>query len=331
MEEETRKTAAGISTQGFTLQEKPQIICAMLPGNWLLQHTTPSWRYDDPIEGFQRMVRTERAREIALAVLDQQRTFPNAIVLATEAETIEVRADKITIPDGTKFLVVDGQHRLWAQAHSSFDAPYGCMIHTGLSQEEMAQLFLEINDTQKRVPASLRWDLVRLIQPEDDQGRLAAAEIVFLLATEEDSPFYQRIDLTGEQSEMLIKQASLAPEFRDLLRRRTPLADLSFIEQYQIVLHYAIAIREVDSDRWGTRDSYYFKARVLRSLFRMLSELVRIMDPATLREPSIADFIPYLERIDEATLDPEAIRSMQGSAGISAIYQVIRRQMLSEF
>ena len=323
-------TAQGISTNGFILQEKPQIICAMIPGGWLLKHTTPSWRYHDPIEGFQRMVRTERAEQIALAVLNQGRTFPNAIVLATEVDTIGVTAGKVEIPESIKFLVVDGQHRLWAQNHSSFDAPYGCMIHTGLSQVGMANLFLEINDNQKRVPASLRWDLVRLIQPDDDEDRMAAAEIVFLLATEDDSPFYQRIDLTGEQSELQIKQASLAPEFTDLLRRRTPFANLSFVEQYQVILHYSNAIREVDTDRWGKRESAFFKARVLRSLFRMLSQLANVVDPPTLRDPSAADFIPYLRRINEETLDPEKIRSMQGTAGIAAIYRVIRDQMLPE-
>ena len=323
-------TALGIATKGFILQEKPQIICAMLPGRWLLKHTTPSWRYDDPIEGFQRMVRKDRAEQIALAVLSQGRTFPNAIVLATDVDTIGVTAGEVEIPENIKFLVVDGQHRLWAQYHSSFDAPYGCMIHTGLSQEDMARLFIEINDTQKRVPASLRWDLLRLIKPDDDEDRMAAVEIVFLLATENDSPFYQRIDLTGEQSELQIKQASLAPEFRDLLRRHTPLADLTFVEQYQVILHYSNAIREVDTDRWGKRESAFFKARVLRSLFRMLTPLVNIVDPPTLRDPSAADFIPYLQRINEETLDPETIRSMQGSAGIAAIYRVIRDQMIPE-
>ena len=323
-------TALGIATKGFILQENPQIICAMLQGRWLLKHTTPSWRYDDPIEGFQRMVRKDRAEQIALAVLSQGRTFPNAIVLATDVNTIGVTAGEVGIPENIKFLVVDGQHRLWAQDHSSFDAPYACMIHTGLSQEDMAKLFIEINDTQKRVPASLRWDLLRLIKPDDDEDRMAAVEIVFLLATEDDSPFYQRIDLTGEQSELQIKQASLAPEFRDLLRRRTPLADLTFVEQYQVILHYSNAIREVDTDRWGKRESAFFKARVLRSLFRMLTPLVNIVDPPTLRDPSAADFIPYLQRINEETLDPETIRSMQGSAGIAAIYRVIRDQMLPE-
>ena len=316
------------SVNGFLLQEEPKIICAMLPGEWLLSHSTPSWRFDDPIQGFQRMVKEERAQQIAVAVLNQQRTFPNAIVLATNNNSLEVDDGLVSIPNDIRFLVVDGQHRLWAQRFSMFQAHYGCFIHTGMSLERMAELFLEINNNQKRVPASLRWDLVRLIQPEDDTQGLAAVEIVYLLATEDDSPFYQRIDLTGEQSEMQIKQGSLAPEFRSLLRRRSPLVNLSFLEQHRIILEYSLAIQEIDADRWGKPNSPFFKARVLRSLFRLLTDLANDIGAARLPDVRVMDFVLYLKRINEQTLDPEYIRSMQGSAGMTAIYREIKGQVL---
>ena len=312
------------SAPGFLLQEDPAIFCAMLGGDWLLQHTTPSWRIKDPQTGFQRMVRSPRAREIALAVLDQHRTFPNAIVLATDLSSIDAGSGQVGIPEDALFLIVDGQHRLWAQQFSEYRAPYACLIHTGLSVEEMANLFLEINDTQKRVPSSLRWDLVRLVRPDDDPEGIGAAEIVYLLATEEESPFFQRIDLTGEQSELQIKQGSLAPEFKTLLSRRSSLRDLTFQEQYDAVLQYSIAISQVDSDYWGRPESVFFKARVLRAMFRLLSNLAADLTGQPLTAQS---FLPYLLRIDQQSLDPEAIRSVQGSAGIRAISVSIRSQM----
>ena len=300
----------------------------MLEGNWLLEHTTPSWRIEDPIEGFQRMVRDDRAKAIAVAVLDQHRTFPNSIVLATNIDSIDIRDGEISIPDDVMFLIVDGQHRLWSQKFSNFEAPYGCLIHTGLSPEDMARLFLEINDNQKRVPASLRWDLVRLLQPLDVPHRLAAVEIVFLLATDEQSPFYQRIDLTGEQSEMQIKQGSLAPEFASLLRRRTSLQGASFLEQHHTILEYSMAIQQIDSDRWGTRESPFFKARVLRALFRLLADILGNMGNEELFTIRALDFVKYLTKVDENSLNPETIRSMQGSAGMTAIYHQIKEQVL---
>ncbi len=60
----------GVEVPGFQLQDSPRIYVAAIPGRWLLERTTPSWRIDNPEIGFQRIVRERRAREIALAVLD---------------------------------------------------------------------------------------------------------------------------------------------------------------------------------------------------------------------------------------------------------------------
>ena len=193
---------------GTILQEKPRIYLAIVPGKWLLKNTTPSWRISDPEKGFQRMVTERRAREIAAAVLDQGRTFPNAIVLATDSDKLEQKDAKVVVPDKVKFLVVDGQHRLWAQRFSKNEADYACLIHVGLSEAQMAELFVEINDTQKRVPSSLRWDLVRLVRPEEDPAAVRAADLVEGLNSEEESPLYQRVDMTGEQPQITIKHGT---------------------------------------------------------------------------------------------------------------------------
>lgn len=319
-------TTETISVKGFNLQETPTIYVTAISGQWLLERTTPSWRIDDPERGFQRVVREERAREIALAVLDQRRTFPNAIVLATDAPGFQINGSDIQIPLGVRFLVVDGQHRLWAQKYSKFDAEYACVIHMGLSEIEMARLFLEINDNQRRVPSSLRWDLVRLVRSEDDPFAIASADIVYLLATENESPLFQRIDLTGEQFEIQLKQGSIAPEIRKLLTARSPLHDLSFDQQYQVIMQYFIAIRELNRDNWGTPTSLFYKARVLRALLRLLPDLIRAMNkPAN--NIYYNDLLPYLKKIDKKSLDPEVIRRAQGSAGMKAIYEQMKDQV----
>lgn len=316
-----------IVVPGFVLQEVPLIYCASIPGRWLLQHTTPSWRIKDSERGFQRIVRESRAREIAIAVLEQRRTFPNAIVLATDRREFETTPAGIQIPTGIRFLVVDGQHRMWAQKFSDFDARFACVLHMGLSEVAMARLFIEINDNQKRVPSSLRWDLVRLVRPQDDPSAIAASEMVYLLSTEKDSPLFQRIDLTGEQSEIQLKQGSLAPELKRLLSKRSPLYELSFEQQYSVVMSYFVAMRELDRDHWGTSDSSFYKARVMRALLRLLADLVPAIGGLP-EQLGYSDFIPYLKRIDAASLDSETIRAAQGSAGIKAIYDQIRGQAL---
>jgi len=196
----------------------------------------------------------------------------------------------------------------------------------GLSEIEMARLFLEINDNQKRVPSSLRWDLVRLVRPDDDPFAIASVDIILSLTSEEDSPLFQRIDLTGEQSEILLKQGSLAPEIKRLIAPRSPLHVLSFEQQYRIIMQYFISIRELDRDNWGTKDSNFYKARVLRALLRLLPDLIRKME----RPPeniSYNEFLPFIKKIDATSLDTEVIRRAQGSAGIKAIYDQMKYQI----
>jgi DGQHR domain-containing protein len=319
--------ATSIKVPGFKLQDVPKIYVAGISGLWLLKRTTPSWRINDPEKGFQRVVREDRTRAIALAVLDQQRTFPNAIVIATDIADFAFDGSTIEIPNKIKFLVVDGQHRLWAQKFSDNEAQYACVIHMGLSEEDMAYLFLEINDNQKRVPPSLRWDLVRLVRPNDDPYGIATVDMIYLLASEAESPLFQRIDLTGEQSEILLKQASIAPEIKPLFRK-TLIRDLSFDEQYNLILHYFIAIKELDPDNWGKAEGTFYKARVLRALLRLLPDLIEHKKKHATKL-KYDDFLPYLKKIKPESLNTEEIRAAQGSAGIKDIYNRIYAQVFS--
>lgn len=298
-----------------------------IPGPWLLRHSTPSWRIDDPQLGFQRVVREERAKEIAVSVLDQGRTFPNAIVLATDTSTIRETDSTIRLADSTKFLVVDGQHRLWAQTYASYEATYGCVIHVGLDEVAMARLFLEINDNQKRVPSSLRWDLVRLVRPDDDPSAVEASELVFELATDRKSPLYQRIDLTGEQGEIALKQGSLAPEFKSLVSsKKRGWRDGDFESHYEALLRFFAAVRAVDPDGWRAGETPLIKARVLRALIRTIPAIAERLKRAP-EEVSVKAYGELFSRINRKSLSPDEIRAIQGSAGIKEIQDLLSTQM----
>ena len=214
-----KRSSGSLDVPGIVLSNNPQVYMAAIRGRWLLDHSTPSWRILDPKKGFQRIVKEQRAKEIAKTVLDTERTFPNAITLATMEKGFAVTEGKLHLPKRAKFLVVDGQHRLWAQKYSAVEGIYPCIIHMGRTEQQMAELFLEINDNQRSVPSSLRWDLVRLVR-SDDQATAMTADIVYALSQRKESPFYDvGIDLTGENKELTIKQGSLAPEIQTLLNR----------------------------------------------------------------------------------------------------------------
>ena len=315
------------TVQALQLQTLPPVYVAVISGRWLLQHTTPSWRIKDPQRGFQRIVNQPRAKQIARTVLDQQRTFPNAITLATDLKDFKSIDGGIMLPAKAKFLVVDGQHRLWAQTFSQIDGQYACIIHMHKTEKEMAELFLEINDNQRRVPSSLRWDLVRLVRPTGDEAGITAAELVYELATRPESPFYYAIDLTGEQKDVSIKQGSLAPELKTLVGRAKKVHDPTFEEYTSLLIRFFSAVRSLNPQGWGDPGTTYYKARVLRALIRVLTDiLLEATSPDALTAPSL---LKDLKKIDPATLSEERVRAAQGSAGVTDLYQAIKEQVFA--
>ena len=321
-----------LAVDGFKLQDESPIYVAAIPGKWLLGHSTPSWRIDDPIHGFQRVVKAERAQEIAYSVLDQQRSFPNAVVLATDVRGLRVSEGRLILPANIRFLVVDGQHRIWAQNFSEYEACYACVIHFGLSEVQMARLFLEINDNQKRVPSSLRWDLVRLVRPQDDPFAIAASEMVLGLTSNEESPLYQRIDLTGEQGEKDIKQGSIAPELKSLLgNKKAGIRQLDFEDSYELLLRHLAAFRDYDPDGWRAGTSPFLGARVMRAGLRLLPDIIIdadcIGDPLSL---SANDISSYLNKIPKQEIDLKTIRANQGTAGIKHIYETMKSHIFTD-
>ncbi len=308
------------------LQNTPRIYLATMRGKWLLKNATPSWRIRDPKKGFQRMVTERRAREIATAVLDQQRTFPNAIVLATNSKDVTYDDSKVTFPKKVRFLVVDGQHRLWAQWFSTYEAEYGCVIHIGLTEPQMAAIFVEINDNQKRVPSSLRWDLVRLVRPEDDPGAIRASELVESLNGERESPLFQRIDMTGEQAEILIKQGSLAPEIKKLVNRKVGLGGEGFDVQLQVLMNIFAAVREKDPDGWRSGKGNLYRARVFRAFLQLIPGMIKRIDK-NCKDISARDFHAYIKRVKLSSLSDANLRTVHGNAGIAAIRETLKEQI----
>jgi DGQHR domain-containing protein len=309
------------------LQGSPPIYVLILPGKWLLAHTRTSWRKEQRKRGFQRIVTAERCQRMAREVLDQGRSFPNAIIIAGQESDLTQEDGMLIVPETSDFLIVDGQHRLWAEEYSEVDAPYSVILHLSLSKVEMAKLFIEINNNQKRVPASLRWDLIRLVRPDDDEASVRATDIIFDLAMTEGTALFQRVDLTGEQGEIGLKQASIAPELKSILAaRQGGFRELPLETQTRIFERYFSAIRSLDADGWNDATSPFYKSRVLRALLKLLPELVRREDKPPAEIESRA-FRSYLVRIDRETLDPARIRAIQGEAGIEQILRTIKGQV----
>lgn len=116
--------------------------------------------------------------------------------------------------------VIDGQHRLWAfdsELNGDFELPV--VAFHGLDIKWQAYLFYTINVKPKKINASLAFDLYPLLRTQEwltkFEGHAVyretrAQEIVDLLWSVSDSPWYKRINMLGEQGTKgkMVTQAS---------------------------------------------------------------------------------------------------------------------------
>jgi DGQHR domain-containing protein len=138
------------------------------------------------IKRYQRTKELRRIGKIRTFLTDQQPNsvippiLPQNVVLNVREKFKPVRIQSMyRIPDNLRYHVIDGQHRIEALIEIETSIPLPVTILTGLTEIQEGALFLLINHTQKRVPASIRmldiagmrrsrqgrkWDLDPLLQ-----------------------------------------------------------------------------------------------------------------------------------------------------------------------
>jgi DGQHR domain-containing protein len=122
-------------------------------------------------------------------------------------------------PDSVPPLeVIDGQHRLWAfdsESDSEFELPV--VAFHGLDISWQAYLFWTINIKPKRINPSLAFDLYPLLRAEDWLDRAEghaiyretrSQELTEALWSNENSPWYDRINMLGEKQNRWVTQSA---------------------------------------------------------------------------------------------------------------------------
>lgn len=121
------------------------------------------------------MLDEDRAQEIANYIDNDKGSIPTAIILSAQenanmkyisrSKTVSFSAEK------KSFLIIDGQHRVWGfiKANDSIRVPV--VVYEGLTRVEEAQLFVDINSTQREVPEELLLDVKRLLQKETEDEK----------------------------------------------------------------------------------------------------------------------------------------------------------------
>lgn len=171
-------------------QGKLKFYSLTMPSEILAETCFVSARDDDPVEGFQRTLDEERAKEIANYLDNEDGSIPTAIVLSaqTEAELSYISKNKTLEFNKIKkaFLILDGQHRVYGFSLAKTSVRVPVIIYNGLSRKEETRLFIDINTKQRPVPTELLLDIKSLAE-YDNEIESFCREIFDLFSERPDS------------------------------------------------------------------------------------------------------------------------------------------------
>ncbi len=198
----------------WVTQGKHTFYTLSVPSDVLARTCFVSTRDTDPKEGFQRVLDTRRAEDIAAYIDSGLGTIPTAIVLSAQPEAelkIDRRRKTIEFKNHPKaFLILDGQHRVYgfSMAHTPLRVPV--VIYNGLSRRDETRLFIDINTKQRPVPNELLLDIKNLAEYETDTDALLR-EVFDQFMTDPASPLVGKMSpsdrIRGKLSRVTFRSA----------------------------------------------------------------------------------------------------------------------------
>ena len=190
----------------------------------------------------------------------------------------------------SKFLIIDGQHRLAALHFYMLERPQDaatigvpCIIFDGRSEDFAAEMFVIINSTPTRINKSHLIDLYEQVSWAAPDRKFAA-RLVQKLYSEGDSPLRYRINRLGgrSQRDKWVLQAELFNELHRWVRgkwRSIQLAGGSSKEvprYYGMVRDFLKAAKEVFGDSvWGADGYMVTRPVTIKAMIRVCADLAR--------------------------------------------------------
>lgn len=247
-------------------------------------------------KAFQRALSRSKVRQLKnfYETAISQPPIPGTVLLFT-SERLNFRADgsggagSLNEP-GSKYLIIDGQHRLAAlrfylherpEEASTINVP--CVIFDGRSEDFATEMFVIINSTPTRINKSHLVDLyehVSFAAPD----RKFAARLVEKLYSEGDSPLRYRINRLGgrSQRDKWVLQAELFNELHRWVRVRWRSIQLAGGSSKEVPRYYAMirdffkAARAVFGDAVWAKENYMVtKPVTIKAMVRVCADLAR--------------------------------------------------------
>lgn len=218
-------------------------------------------RDEDPSQGFQRVLAEDRALDISRYLDNSNGSIPTNIVLSAQesAELVYERKTKsIKFKRAPKaFLVLDGQHRLFGYGLTKKKHRVPVAIYEGLSRVTEASLFIDINTSQRGVPAALLLDIKQVAQRESDTER-EMRKLFDQLSTDSESPFNGYLSphqsVSGKISRVTFNRGM------HTLLENALLGRVSEGKRYVLIRNYFAAVTSNLADKGLLLKASYFEA-----------------------------------------------------------------------
>lgn len=293
----TKKTKRVYSYPALLMiQNQHRFYFSTIPVDDLFSCCFVARRDEDPLTGFQRALNESRADDIAAYLARGTGSIPSNIVLSAQgvANFAYTRRTKSISFSRVRdaFLVLDGQHRLWGYQKCAVRLRVPVAIYEGLTRAEEAKLFIDINTTQRGVPAALLLDIKQIAEIESSKEQLLR-DMFDKLQRDPKSPVAGKLSaaksLAGKISRVTFNRA-VSPVLSSQI-----LTELDKEDRYKLVINYLNAFDAELEDKKLLTKSAYFEA-----IFELLDEIVR--DAITLyknaKQESLQQVIRPLAKLD---------------------------------
>lgn len=272
-------------------QNKYRFYIFTVEPKWLLKTTSVVRRlnFSGSIGGYQRLLKTNRVKkEIPNYLNDENWTFPNAIVCATQPDVnIDFSSGKIKFPSRYGlFWIIDGQHRLYAFSNSNarnnkLNKIICAVIDTQFLGEDyeakQAKIFMDLNMHAKRVDRSLLLELKSILGLED-----IPLQIVLKLG--EKNIFKGAIKSYSANKKGSINLATFATNqaIRTLTSKKGPLLSGKNLDNLDIddycftkIFNYFKKVSEIFKKEWSKPSEHILKTdRGIRGLLKLYIKII---------------------------------------------------------
>lgn len=245
----------------YLLQNNHKILYATIEIKDLFDYCFVSRRSDKPIDGFQRSLNINRAKDIANYLDSGQGSIPTPIILSAQDEAqlkYDINKQILTYyPKKFSFLVIDGQHRLFGYHLATKNYKVPVAIYFNLTKSDEVKLFIDINTNQRGVPASLLLDIKYLAERETSTEE-KLRKLFNKLNTESSSPLAGLLS-PNENKKGKVTRVTFNRAF-DKLYENNVFSKISEEKQYELLRNYFKALDATTDLKSLVVKSAYFEA-----------------------------------------------------------------------